>query len=127
MSRTAVKKIPIYDEGVLLTDDMLSIDFTGAGVVGTVLDRNVTETISGGGAGSNYADGITPTGTIDGNNVTFTLPHTPLGVPIITLNGVTQAEGIDYTIVGVTITFMVAPELDPNTGVAPALLAWFRY
>lgn len=53
MARTArPKKISIYDDGVLLVDDADSIDFTGPGVSGSALGNDVTEDITGGGAGT---------------------------------------------------------------------------
>lgn len=48
--RTAVLRIPIYEEGVLLTTGATSLNFTGSGVTGSVdAFGNVTESISGGG------------------------------------------------------------------------------
>ena len=47
MARTARKKIAIRDEGVILIDDVDSIDFTGDGVTGTASGSDITETISG--------------------------------------------------------------------------------
>lgn len=54
----------------------------------------------------------TPSGTVDGVNVTFTLAFTPAsGSEHVYLNGVLQdvGGGNDYTISGPTITFAVAP------------------
>ena len=53
----------------------------------------------------------TPSGVIDGSNVTFTLAHTPIGGQIMLyLNGQYLAPGAgeDYTLSGLTIT-MAAP------------------
>lgn len=50
----------------------------------------------------------TPTGTIDGVNVTFTLSVAPTEL-ILTLNGLTMTEGIDYTYTGYTITMITVP------------------
>lgn len=64
---------------------------------------------SGGSTAVSYAE--TPSGTINSSNVTFTLANTPAnsnGV-IILLDGVTQYNGIDYTVSGTTITFTTAP------------------
>lgn len=47
MARTAKKKIPIYDEGVLLVEDADQLDFTGTGVTGSATNANVTEDIPG--------------------------------------------------------------------------------
>lgn len=54
MARTAKKKIPVYDEGVLLTADADSLNFVGAGVTGSASFNDITETIPGGGAGSGH-------------------------------------------------------------------------
>lgn len=53
----------------------------------------------------------TPSGVIDGANVTFTLAHTPIGGQIMLyLNGqyMTVGVGEDYILSGITIT-MAAP------------------
>lgn len=53
----------------------------------------------------------TPSGVIDGSNVTFTLAHTPIGGQIMLyLNGqyMTVGVGEDYILSGITIT-MAAP------------------
>ena len=65
---------------------------------------------SSGGVGS-LSINETPSGVIDGSNVTFTLAHTPVGGQIMLyLNGqyMTVGVGEDYTISGNTIT-MAAP------------------
>jgi hypothetical protein len=54
----------------------------------------------------------TPTGTINGVNTTFTLAATPVvGSERVFLNGLLQEPGAgnDYTISGVTITYLTAP------------------
>lgn len=53
----------------------------------------------------------TPTGTINGVNVTFTLANTPPSAAsvMVVLNGVVQYNNIDYSVSGVTITFTSAP------------------
>lgn len=54
----------------------------------------------------------TPSGTLDGANVTFTLSTTPVaGTEQIYLNGILQDPGAtdDYTISGATITYNTAP------------------
>lgn len=48
MARTARKKVAIKDEGVVISDDADSVDFTGSGVTGTAADgKNVTENVPG--------------------------------------------------------------------------------
>ena len=54
----------------------------------------------------------TPAGTINGSNATFTLANTPtVGSESIFLNGILQDSGAgnDYTISGLTITYLTAP------------------
>ena len=55
----------------------------------------------------------TPSGLVNGSNVTFTLAHTPsTGTENVYLNGLLQDSGAnnDYTISGATITFNQAPQ-----------------
>ena len=75
-------------------------------------------------SGGSFADGVTPTGSINGSNVTFTLANAPSPALslILVLNGAVQtAGGVDYTLSSTTITFLVAP---PTTS---TLRAWHRY
>jgi hypothetical protein len=54
----------------------------------------------------------TPTGAVNGSNVTFTLAATPtLNTEEVFLNGILQEPGAgnDYTISGSTITYLSAP------------------
>ena len=44
--RTAKKKITIKDEGMILVEDVDSLDFVGAGIDGSAIGNDVTETIS---------------------------------------------------------------------------------
>lgn len=63
-------------------------------------------------APSDFVVRETPTGTINGSNTTFTLANTPLvGTEQVFLNGILQEPGAgnDYTISGVTITYLTAP------------------
>lgn len=51
-----------------------------------------------------------PTGTVDGVNTVFTLSHVPtIGSLDLVLN-ISQVNGQDFTIDGLTITFTVAPK-----------------
>lgn len=71
-----------------------------------------------------YIDSETPSGTINGSNTVFTLANTPSPVASLHLylNGLRQrAGGQDYTLSGLTITFVTAP----STG--DILLADYRY
>lgn len=61
---------------------------------------------------TNFVDKETPSGTINGANVTFTLANTPVaGSEHVYLNGILQEVGAgnDYTISGATITYLTAP------------------
>lgn len=61
---------------------------------------------------THFVDKATPSGTIDGSNVTFTLASTPIvGSEHLYLNGILQNPGAgnDYTISGTTITYLSAP------------------
>jgi hypothetical protein len=55
----------------------------------------------------------TPGGSINGSNTAFTLANTPQSGPavILTLDGLTQIQGVDYTISGTSITMTTAPAL----------------
>lgn len=101
--------IKILDEGVTLTAAVAQIDFVGAGVTGTNVGDNVTETISGA-VGTTVTEEV-PSGSIDGNNKAFTLAHTPTaGTLKVFLGGARQQSGGgDYTLSGATITFVIAP------------------
>lgn len=61
---------------------------------------------------ANFVTRETPSGSIDGSNVTFTLANTPTsGSEELFLNGLLQQSGSgnDYTISGATITYLSAP------------------
>lgn len=61
---------------------------------------------------ANFVDDETPSGSINGSNVTFTLADTPVAGSVkLYLNGLRQKVGAgnDYTISGTTITYLTAP------------------
>lgn len=61
---------------------------------------------------ANFVDDETPSGTVNGSNVTFTLANTPTaGTVKVFLNGLRQKVGAgnDYTISGAVITYLAAP------------------
>lgn len=66
---------------------------------------------TGGGGSSVTYFAETPSGTINSSNVTFTLDNIPTSnaCVVVILNGLTQYNGIDYTVSGSTITFVSAP------------------
>jgi hypothetical protein len=69
-----------------------------------------------GGTGSLTAYDITPTGTIDGSNPTFTLPNAPNPAASLQLskNGRDMYSGIDFTLSGLTITYLTASIPQPT-------------
>ncbi len=71
----------------------------------------------------NFSDDETPSGTVNGSNVTFTLAHTPNPAASLMLfiNGVLQIAGTDFTLSTATITMSSAP----TTGAI--LTAFYRY
>lgn len=62
----------------------------------------------GGGGGLNTASEI-PDGVINGSNPTFTLSNVP-ALLFLDLNGIQMTEGVDYSIVGTTITMTTIPQ-----------------
>lgn len=72
-------------------------------------EEAVVQAIDG---GTFFRDNIEPTGTINGSNVTFTLPSTPNPAAslMLFLNGFFQVGGgKDYSLSTATITFDEAP------------------
>ncbi len=104
------KSIKIKDEGILLTGNVSSIDFVGAGVSGSYVGSEVTETITGEATSYTNVVGEAPTGTIDGVNKEFTIANTPIANTFkLYFNGLRQKETSDFTLSGTTITFVEAP------------------
>lgn len=85
-------------------------------IAGTISELPTGDTITGGG-GSIAVDAVTetPTGTVDGSNVTFVLSNPPAtGQVVLSINGLIQKKTTDYTISGSTITFTSAPPTGSN-------------
>jgi hypothetical protein len=79
--------------------DVSSISAAGA----VTLDVTKAQTFA------RFVNRETPTGTVNGSNVTFTLAHTPVsGTERILVNGIEQDAGAgnDYTLAGGTLTFL---------------------
>ena len=80
-----------------------------------ITGSNGVSSVAIGGASINFADNEIPTGTIDGTNAVFTLAHAPnpAGSLQLSLNGVGPlgAAGVDFTLSGLTITYVTAPTL----------------
>jgi len=108
-SREAGRPITIKDEGVILTTNVSSIDFTGAGIAGSASGDAITESVSGGGGGgSSYQDPIS--GVVDGSNATFVYSSAPNAICVDgqtykktqTVNGVTTTNWTGTTTVVLT-------------------------
>lgn len=81
-------------------------------------------TYAGSGTEPNFADWITPTGTLNGTNKVFTLPQAPNPAASLRLYRgwqVLKPGGVDFTLSGATITYTIAP---PPTATH---LAFYRY
>ncbi len=80
-------------------------------------------TYAGSGTEPNFADWITPTGTLNGTNKVFTLPQAPNPAASLRLYRGWQVlkPGVDFTLSGATITYTIAP---PPTATH---LAFYRY
>ncbi len=102
----------IQDEGAQVEQYVKFLNFVGAGVqVAKSGDGRVTVTISG--SASNESNNETPSGAINGSNVTFTLAQTPNPAANLKLflNGqLLTSGGIDYTLATATITMVSAPQ-----------------
>jgi hypothetical protein len=68
------------------------------------------------GTGPGFIDGETPAGTLDGTNAVFTLANPPAPAASLALyrNGVLQAQNVDYSVAGNTITFAPASTPQPS-------------
>jgi hypothetical protein len=53
------------------------------------------------------------TGTVGGGNRVFQLPGTPQGPVVIVVDGLLKTPGVDYTLVGTTVTMSTAPDSSP--------------
>lgn len=80
--------------------------------------------IIGGTTSDPFADGETPTGSVNGVNTAFTLAATPTPAASLSLyrNGLLQSAGVDYTLTGANITFLSVAT--PQTG--DVLRAFYR-
>lgn len=74
---------------------------------------------------STLINGEVPSGAVNGINAIFTLAHAPIGLVMITVNGLIQREGVsyDYTRSGGVVTFSSGSK--PQTG--DAVLVTYNY
>lgn len=58
-----------------------------------------------------FWEDVTPSGLVNGSNTVFTLPETPLEAASVDvyLDGIKQIPTTDYSVSGLTITFVTAP------------------
>lgn len=102
--QTVGRPLTAKDEGLIVGNNVGSLDFTGAGITATGVGADITVDVPGAGAGLQKE---TPVGVIDGSNKVFTVSNTP---KFIQLNGAVQEDGgEDYTLVALTITFVNPP------------------
>lgn len=88
---------PLFGFRLVRHDDTL----TGDGTM-----QNPLSVVGGGGGGGGGFSIETPTGSVNGSNVTFTVTQTPV---YIVSDGTTYFDGAGYTIAGLTVTMTVAP------------------
>lgn len=87
---------------------------TDVSSITTINDKRTFVNNGGAGLGTGIWNEGTPTGVIDGVNVTFTLPGAPdSGTLLLVLDGnvMNKGAGNDYTLSGNAITFLVAPAI----------------
>lgn len=75
-----------------------------------VTNSDGSKTISSTVAGGTWYQGEAVGGTINSVNKTFTLAHSPTSALFLWLGHQLQIYGVDYTIVGSTITYTTAPD-----------------
>lgn len=102
------------------------VSVTNEPVTGYVIGADSTTTASWKPAASvgimTFVDAEVPAGVVDGVNTIFTLASIPTaGSTHLYKNGLRQRPAIDYTIVGQTVTFAIAPDVSAN------LLADYRF
>jgi hypothetical protein len=91
--------------------DLIAPFIAGSGIALALSSGQVIIAGSGGGAAASiFVESETPSGSINGSNVSFTLKNAPApGTLQLYRNGVRQGAGGDYTITGNSITFGAAP------------------
>jgi hypothetical protein len=93
--------ISILLNNVLIKSGVSKINFVGAAI--SQAGDTTMITVTGGGS-TFYTE--TPSGLIDGSNVTYTVLHTINTIMSFAINGMFLHEGTDFTKSGVTLTFL---------------------
>jgi hypothetical protein len=102
----------VVEEGSANADTVWLCSSNAGGTLNTTAITWQQIPTSAGLTNSNFADKETPSGSINGSNVTFTLANTPVsGSEHLYLNGqlLESGSGNDYTISSATITMASAP------------------
>jgi hypothetical protein len=99
------------DEGTTNADTLWLCTSNAGGTLGTTAITWQQIPSAAGLVSSNFVTRETPSGSVNGVNVTFTLANTPTaGSEELFLNGLLQEPGgVDYSITSATITMAVAP------------------
>lgn len=100
------------EEGSTQADTLWLNTSNAGGTLGTTAITWQQIPTTAGLSNTNFIDKETPSGSINGSNVTFTLANTPVsGSENVYLNGILQdvGAGNDYTISGAVITMLTAP------------------
>lgn len=124
--------LEVYRNGVLQKQ---SVDYTLSGSSITFASGSIPQTsdllqafyrVSGTVTAVSFADAETPSGSINGTNLVFTLAHAPNAALSLRLyrNGILLLQNTDYTLSGSTITFSDTSKT-PRTG--DSLVAFYRY
>jgi uncharacterized protein YoxC len=122
-SPSPVSSFALFRNGLLQSP---GVDYTLSGMAITFLTASTPQTgdilqasyrLPGTAAATNFVDAATPSGTINGTNLTFTLAYTPNPLASVKLykNGLLLAQPGDYSVSGTTITFASAATT-PQTG-----------
>jgi uncharacterized protein YoxC len=122
-SPSPVSSFALFRNGLLQSP---GVDYTLSGMAITFLTASTPQTgdilqatyrLPGTAAATNFVDAATPSGTINGTNLTFTLAYTPNPLASVQLykNGLLLAQPGDYSVSGTTITFASAATT-PQTG-----------
>lgn len=101
----------VIEEGTTLADTLWICTSNQGGTIGTTAITFSQLSTGGGLTASNFVVRETPSGLVNGTNVTYTLANTPTsGTESVKINGneIEPGSGNDYTITGNTITMLTA-------------------